>query len=260
MKRHFLPLLLLVLVLSSVTVSAGWYECYNFRGTIGGKPITLSIQLVNSYLDSHKKSFTVSGVYKLDTTNDPIRLTGEMDLDYKKAVLFETSAYDPVPKEKKRVRIEFDFSNTTSDGVWMDLVTNTSKPVHLERISKLRDFEPGDNAKNVEILLANSLSDVFFVGVYSMKDGDDRARMDLLKVIRKKDGAELQHFDLSKLAYTSGNIKTIIYDNVEVFNKRTRELLLWNNTGRMGGTTSITFDRKTHRFRLHPKPHIEGAA
>lgn len=91
-----------------------------------------------------------------------------------------------------------------------------------------------------------------------MKSGSDRAQMDTLKLMRKKDGTELQRFDLTKLEYTSGNIKTIIYQNVEVFNRKTRELTLWNNTGRMGGATSITFDRKSGKFRLHPKTHIDG--
>jgi hypothetical protein len=253
MKTFSLTQVFLLLILCSATAKAGWYECYNFRGTIGGEPITLSIQLVNSYLDSHKKSFTVSGIYKRDKVNEPVKLTGELDLNYKKAILYESSA-----TSKHAASFEFDFSLVASEGVWRDLASDRAMPVHLDYVSKLRDFVDGDSAQKVEILQSDSFKDLYFVGIYSMKAGDDRVQMDKLKIIRKKDGTQLQVIELSKLAYTSGNIITIIYDNVQVFDRKTRELLLWNNTGRMGGTTSITFDRKTRRFRLHPKSHVEG--
>ena len=253
MKTRSLTQLFLLLILCSATAKAGWYECYNFRGTIGGEPITLSVQLVNSYLDNHKKNFTVSGIYKRDKVNEPIKLTGELDLNKKKAVLYETSTAN-----KHTARFEFDFSEGTSDGVWRDLASNRSLPIHLDRTAKLRDFVDGDSAENVEILQSNSLKDLYFVGVYSMKAGSDRAQMDRLKIMRKRDGTLFQVIELSKLDYTSGNVITIIYDNVEVYSRKTRELALWNNIGRMGGTTAITFNPKTQKFRLNSKPHIEG--
>lgn len=157
MKIYSLTLLTFLLLLGFFNARAGWYECYNFKGTIGGEPVTLSIQLVNSYLDSHKTKFTVSGVYKRDKVNEPIRLTGELDLDYKKAILYETSSYDAPASENTTATLEFDFSAATSVGFRRDLVSGTSQPVRLEQISKLRDFAAGDRMENIEILQSDSL-------------------------------------------------------------------------------------------------------
>lgn len=130
--------------------------------------------------------------------------------------------------------------------------------MHLNFISKLIDTSETNQFTSIEILQANSLPDFYFVGDYSKINGEDRAQMDKLKIINKKDNAVFQTIDFLKINTQTGNVMTRIFDNVEVINKNTKELNVSNNIGKMGGYLIITFDSKTRKFKLNPEPKIEG--
>jgi hypothetical protein len=51
---------------------------------------------------------------------------------------------------------------------------------------------------------------------------------------------------------------TIIFDNVEVINAKTKELNVTNNIRGVGGFLTILFNSKTRKFKLNPNIKIDG--
>ena len=251
MTKLKLTILFCLLVTGLTNAYAGWYECYHFKGTIDKHPITLFLQVRQGYFgEKEKNDFNVIGVYKDDKPNNPIRLEGTINWENKKALLYEISS------DKYSATFEFSFSESESDGVWKSLVTNQTMPLHLNYVSKLIDTLEANQFAGVEILQANSLTDYYFVGDYSKTNGQDRAQMAKLKIMRKKDNVIVQTIDFSKIGSSTGNVMTIIFDNVAVSNAKAKELHVSNNIGRMGGYLIITFNPKTKAFKLNPNPNF----
>lgn len=253
MKKHSLTLFLFFLSLALTKAQAGWYECYNFKGTIDKYSMTLSIQVRDGYFGKKDKNdFNIIGVYKYDKQNNPIRLEGKINFKDNKALLYEIS------NSNYSATFEFDFSETECDGFWRNLSTNKTMPLHLNYVSKLIDTVEENQSANIEILQANSLRDFYLVGIYSKTAGEGSAHMDKLQIIKKKDNILFQTIDFSTVESKTGNVATIIYDNVEVEDLGAKKLSVWNDIGRMGGYLTITFSPKTQKFTLNPKPKIDG--
>ena len=232
---------------------AGWYECYNFKGTVGSYPITLSIQTRAGYFgEKDKKDLNIIGVYKYDKHNDPIRLEGKINFNDNKALLYELS------DNKHTAAFEFSFSQTECDGVWKDLATNRTQPLHLNFVSKLVDTLNESQWAGIDILQTAALPGFYFVGIYSKTAGDTKARMDKLQVISKKNNTVFQTIDFSKIETPTGNVSTIIYNNVEVVDSKANIIQVWNDVGRMGGQLTISFNNKAQKFILNPRPVVEG--
>jgi hypothetical protein len=253
MTKRILTILFFLLTLGLTNVYAGWYECYNFKGTIDKYSITLSLQVKQGYFgEKDKKDFNIIGVYKYDKHNSPIRLEGKINYQDKKALLYEIS------NNKHIATFEFDFSEIESNGIWRNLSTNKIMPLHLNFVSKLIDTVEENQFENIEILQANSMTDFYFVGDYSKTSGEDRAQMNKLKIIKKKDNIVFQTIDFSKIESPTGNVMTRIFDNVEVIDTKPKKFNVSNNIGRIGGYLTITFNSKTQKFKLNPNPTIEG--
>src|SRR4051812_27565450 len=89
MTKRTLLTLTILFALSFIKAHAGWYECYNFSGTIDKSPIMLSIQMREGFFgEKDKKDFNVIGVYKYDKNNEPVRLEGKRDFSNNKVVLY----------------------------------------------------------------------------------------------------------------------------------------------------------------------------
>jgi hypothetical protein len=253
MTKRILTILLFLLHAGMTNVYAGWYECYNFKGTIDKHPITLSLQVKQGYFGGKdKKDFNIIGVYKYDNRNSPIRLEGKMNNKDNKILLYE------IANNKHSAVFEFNFSEIESNGTWKSLLTNKAMLLHLHYVSKLIDTLKDNQFANIEILQANSLTDFYFVGDYSKKDGEDRAQMNNLKIIRKKDNVVFQTIDFSTIETFTGNVMTRIFDNVEIADPIKKEITVSNDIGRMGGYLIITFNSKSQKFKLNPNPKIEG--
>ncbi len=180
MTKYTLTILLFLLICGLTKVYAGWYECYNYKGTIDKYSITFSIQVRDGYFgEKDKKDFNVIGVYKYDKHNDPIRLEGKINFKNNKALLYEIS------NNKHSATFEFDFSEIECIGIWRNLSTNKTMPLHLNCVSKLIDTLEENQSTNIQILQANSLTDFYFVGDYSKVVGEDRAQMNQLRIIQK---------------------------------------------------------------------------
>jgi len=253
MKRQIFTILLVLLCFGLTNVYAGWYECYNFKGTIGNYPITLSIQIRKGYFgEKEKKNFNVIGVYKYDKFNNPINLEGKIDFATNKASLYEITG------NKYTATIEFEFTKGSPQGVWKNLATKKVLPLELKYISQLLDTVAENEVSDVGILQTNSLPDFYFVGDYSKIAGADRAQMNKLNIIRKKDNSIYQTIDFSKINSQTGNVMTIIFSNVEILDENKQRLKVTNNIGRVGGFLTIVFNSKTKRFILNPEPRGDG--
>lgn len=232
---------------------AGWYKCFSYKGKIDKYPIFLSFQIKERYFgEKSKKDFNLIGVYKYDSHNNPIRLEGILDSKKNKILLYE------INNNKYTATFEFDFSKEKCAGVWTNLLTNKRLPLQLANTSVLNDDVPEDEFKNIDILQANSLDGFYFIGVYSKKKYSDTVQMDRLKIINKKDNTVFQTIDFSEIETLTGNIRTIIFDNVEITDNKKKELIVWNDIGRAGGYLIIKFDAKANRFELNPEPVIDG--
>lgn len=253
MTKRLLTIFILLLTLGLTKAYAGWYECYNFKGTIDKYSITLSLQVRQGYSgEKDKKDFNIFGVYKYDKHNDPIRLEGKINFKDNKVLLYEIS------NNKYSATFEFDFSEIKSNGIWKNLSTNKTMPLQLNFVSKLIDTLEENQFIGIDILQANSLVDFYFVGNYSKTSGDNRAQMNRLKIIKKKDNTVFQTIDFSKIDSPTGNVMTIIFDNVEVINQRAKKISVSNSAGRMGSDLQIIFNSKTKKFKLNPDPIIFG--
>ena len=253
MTRRTLLISLFCLALSMANAYAGWYECYNFKGSINTNSISLSIQVRDGYFgEKDKKDFNIIGVYKYDNQNSPIRLEGKFNSKDKKVLLYE------IINKKYSALFKFEFSENECNGIWTNLSTNKSMPLHLNYVSKLIDTLDENQSSDIEILQANSLPDFYFIGVYSKVAGENKAQMDRLKIIRKKDNLLFQTIDFLKIESKTGNVRTIIYDNVEVTSAKTKQLSIWNDIGRMGGHLNVYFNSKAQKFKLSPNPIEDG--
>lgn len=252
MKNTTLKILIL-LILSITNTYAGWYKCYNYKGTIDKYPISFSIQITEDYFgEKGKKDFNINGVYKYDKHNNPIKLEGKIDFKNSKAYIYE------IQNNLNTAVFEFNFSENDCVGTWTNLSTKKVLPLYLSFHSKLIETSEENRFKNVEIIQSNSLFDYYFVGIYSKANGEDRAKMNRLKIIRKNDNSIFQILDFSSIETETGNVRTIIYDNVEVTDIRTKELSIWNNIGRMGGYLTVNYNSKKNKFKVNPKPTIDG--
>ncbi|CAI2768780.1 hypothetical protein [Flavobacterium collinsii] len=244
---------ILIVIMAVTKTYAGWYECFSYKGKIDKYPISLSFQIKEGYFgEKKKKDFNLIGVYKYDNHNNPIRLEGVIDFKKNKILLYEIS------NEKYTATFEFEFSKEKCVGVWTNLSTNQHLSLQLTNTSILIDQIEENEFKDIEILQASSLIEFYFIGIYSKKSNHDKAQMDKLKIIHKKDNTVFQTIDFSRIKTLTGNIRTIIFDNVEITDNKKKELIVWNDVGRMGGYLTITFNAKTNKFKLDPNPIIDG--
>ncbi len=247
--KHLLTTTIFFAIFSSTKAFAGWYECYNFKGTIGKYPITLSLQIRQGYFgEPNKKDFNLIGVYKYDKHNDPIRLEGQLNTSTKKVLLYELN------NKQYSAIFSFSFSETEISGTWKGKNDSQELPFHLKFVSKLIDTSESNQFDEIEILQSQALPEFYFVGRYSKSLDDDRVKMNKLQIFRKKDNSLFQTLDFTKIETATGNVMTIIYDNVDVENIRSKKLTVSNNIGRMGGYVIITYNAKTNKFILNPNP------
>ncbi len=252
MKSTTLITLTILIIFGFIKADAGWYECYNFSGTIDKSPITLSIQMREDYFgEKNKKDFNIIGVYKYDKNNAPIKLEGRRNSGDNKVVLYEVTG------EKQTAAFEFEFSENESKGFWKNLSTAQKLPLNLKYVSKITDTAQENEFSNVEILQANSLKDFYFTGVYSKIKNQADAQMTELKIIRKTDNSVFQTLNFSKVEAPMGNLMTIIFDNIEADNK-SKNFTIWSKIGRTGGYLTVNYNLKKKKFILNPNPKIDG--
>lgn len=244
------PILLLIfLILTTVKTFAGWYEVYNFTGFIDKYPVTLSFQVYDGYYgEPEKKHYNITGVYKYDKFNNPIRLVGKFDQNTNQLEINELDTNQNIT-----ATFSLDFIKNELNGTWKS--GNKELEVNLKLKNRLSDI--GDEEfHNVEILQSNSLKDFYFVGIYSKKGMNLDAQMTGLRIINKKTNKLLQTLGFEEVETPTGNVMTIIYDNVTT--NETNDFIISNDIGRMGGYLLVAYNPKKNLFFLDPVPVIEG--
>ncbi|MDQ0640243.1 hypothetical protein QF042_003808 [Pedobacter sp. W3I1] len=244
-----LIVLLAALVLSAVKTFAGWYDTYNYAGSIGAYPVTLSFQLKEGYFgETAKKSYNVIGVYKYDKFNNPIRIEGIFNRN-----THEVTIYEYGTNNKVFATFRLDFTSHKLTGIWNGGKSRLKVALQLEnRLSDISDEE----FDNIEILQLPALVNYYFVGVYAKKSQSTEAHMRALKIISKENGKTIQTLKFDSIETPTGNLMTIIFDNITI--GKGNNFLISNQIGRVGGYLTVDFNPKTKQFILNPKPVAEG--
>ena len=247
---------IIILLCLSSTVSAGWYECYNFKGSIDDYAITFSIQYRPGYFGASPDLNTI-GVYKYDRHNTPIRTKGTWT---KADGVMEVAELDGDGNATAFFRLE-ESAPGVWRGTWKLVGGDRERQVELHLTSQLDDREQEYVFNGIEMLQAMSLPDYYFVGVYAKDSSPNRnAYMTTLKIIRKQDGSVFQTLSFEDYFDDVGNVSTIIYDNVEQIGaaEASNGFILWCDVGRMGGYYDVTFNATTNRFEIASEPFIDG--
>lgn len=251
MKQKYFLLTVVFFMLGLTKSHAGWYQCFNYEGTIGKYPITLSIQITENYFgEKGKKEFNINGVYKYDKYNNPIKLEGT--LKDNKIQLYESY------NGKVSATLEFNFSEKISNGYWTNLESKKVLPLSLKYSSKLIDTDEEDVFESIDILQLHSLKDYYFIGTYSKDSNETRARMEKLKIVNKKDNSVFQIIDFNDLGYKVGNVITIIYQNIKINNSIKNKINVWCDVGRMGGWFTLSFNKQKNKFITNYELNIDG--
>ena len=247
---------IITLLCLSNAVSAGWYECYNFKGSIDDYAITFSIQYRPGYFGA-SPDLNMIGVYKYDRHNTPIRTKGTWT---KADGVMVVDELDGDGNSTAVFRLE-----ESAPGVWRGTWKLTEggreRQVELHQTSQLDDREQEYAFNGIEMLQAMSLPDYYFIGVYEKDSSpNSNAYMTALKIVRKQDGSVFQTLSFEDYFHDVGNVSTIIYDNVEQIgtDEVSNGFILWCDVGRMGGYYDVTFDAAINRFEIDPEPFIDG--
>ncbi len=80
--------------------------------------------------------------------------------------------------------------------------------------------------------------------------------MTALRIINKKTNTIFQTLNFENIDTPTGNIMTIIYDNVTLSNGN--NFYVSNQIGRVGGYLNVSYNADKKRFILDPEPVAEG--
>lgn len=231
------------------TCQANGYQCYNYTGTVGKASINLSYQITPDYFgEAAKKNFNVNGVYSYTQYNTPIRLEGILDANQQTITLYEMN------KEQRTATFILSLQDQKISGTWAKVGTTTSLPVQLQLTTSLNDTQLDTPTVVTEIPQFDSLPDYYFVGVYTKKAGATQAEMTALKIMRKKDHHLFQEISFTDATVPTGNLMTVIYDQIEVTSPKAKNFTVANQYGRTGGYWNIVWNTQTQRFEKAVEP------
>lgn len=203
-----------LLTIFKLSILAGWYECYNFSGFIDQYPITLSLQIKSEYFGAEKANYNVIGVYKYDKYNIPIYLDGFFDKETNIVTLTEYVG------EKENAMLKFNMTDSTTTGEWKKKDNDKNLLLKLNFESKLIDIEQKDFYDEVPILFESYNENYYFEGIYSKTSNEYNATMIKLNIYERKTNKLFQVIDFSRSKIGIGNVKTIIYKNLDAYGDR----------------------------------------
>lgn len=255
-------ILIIILLFISDTASAGWYECYNFEGKINQSSITLSFQYLPGYFGGLETAdLNLIGCYKYDRYNTPIKIRGIWEKENHLILIYELDGDDNITAF---FRLE-----ESAPGIWrgywedrgVGKKLQVENRVEIHLTSQLNDTKEAYAFSGVEMLQAACLPDYYFVGVYTKDSTPYRhAYMTALKIISKKDDTIFQTLNFDDYFYDIGNVRTIIYDNVELntVGYTDGSFRIWCDAGKMGGYYDVFLSLTENKFEVAPEPFIDG--
>jgi hypothetical protein len=222
MKRKQILSRITLCLISFIAVSsarAGWYEIRNYAGTIGGRPIHLSLQTYDDIDRNEPGQWHVDGSYYYDTYRTPIPLqgkrqpNGEMQLcEAVEPVSFAESPLVPAVSATHPVPcpISLKVSGTEASGDWRD--EKSVLPIALHQVGSLVDtgLEPPRVVGVVEIPMWHHAKDHLLLGVYQSSRSCPLS-MVRLRLVNIKSGQIDRNL---KFRCGTGTVATSIYANV----------------------------------------------
>ena len=221
------------LLLSSQSAFAGWYQVVNYAGTLGDRPVQVSLQTYD-----FGSGITVEGSMVSDD-HTPIALYGTRDgtelslctiatpeeLD---AVLIQGST---TPVDTMDCGFALTMDGETLTGSYA--VDGDSSAVTLKPVGTLDDSGEDVLTGSVEIPFWAQTETHMFQGVYGQSDLG--ICLQTLQVINKGTGAVDQQFALSEDSCNAGMVMTPIYLNVEIGEGDTGPVVWVNYLDNQGG-------------------------
>lgn len=258
------------LLTAAASVSAGgWFMVYNFKGSVGKYPITLSFQMLK--VDSTCKTtlgapcHNLTGLYKYDKVNEMIPLRGDLIWKTGQVVLEEmkpgASLGSKARQDSVQARFEFKFNKGSTQGTWKSLKGPRAYPLRLEFVSSLIDTfntfrdstEKSDGV--VDIPMSVTTADQYFIGAYDydyLKYQERGAVLTSIKVLDKKSNRLIQRIEMPLEGHASlGANVTAIYENVG-----TEKDVLWvsfGTGGRGDGVLEYRWNKRKSRYVMMPE-------
>jgi hypothetical protein len=223
---------------------AGWYHVENFEGTIGEKPVHISIQKY----DGFGSGIAVEGSYFYDAKRTPIPIYGK--------VVGDTLQLCEILNEEQFQKTLIVGSKTAVDTASCPLslsvsatgVSGTFKegdithPVELRKTASLDDTADGIVEGVVEIPFWAQTDAYMFSGLYEKTELG--ICMTRLRVIEKTGGKVHQEIRFGDDQCDAGMVMTPIYMNVEKFTDGGRDTIAVNfRDGGMGYSQTYKLDR-----------------
>lgn len=249
MGRLFILAIFLVLLLSG-RAAAGWYHVENYEGTIGSQPVHVSLQTY----DSFGSGITVEGSYFHDAKQSPIAVYGK--LNGTKLALCEISGkkeFDRIlgvgskaPVDTTGCPFSLDMAESGATGTWSKGAD--TYPVTLKKVAGLDDTGDAKIDGTIEIpFWAETVADRF-AGVYT--NTDSGTCMVKMQVIKKSSRKVVQEIVFDDDGCDAGMLMTSIYDNVQRWAERDKDVISVNfRGGGVGYTMDYVFNRATRKYQ-----------
>ncbi|RWC38777.1 MAG: hypothetical protein EOS55_30285 [Mesorhizobium sp.] len=250
MARLFISAIFCVLLLSG-KAAAGWYHVENYEGSIGPQPVHVSLQTY----DGFGSGITVEGSYFYDAKQSPIAVFGK--LDGTRLALCEISndkEFDrilvlgsKIPVKTTQCPFSLDMAENGATGTWSKGADNY--PVTLKKVASLDDTGDPKIDGSVEIPFWAETAAHRFAGVYTNTDsGTCMAKM---QVIKKSSRKVVQVIAFDDDGCNAGMLMTSIYQNVQKWVERRKDIISVNfRGGGVGYTMDYVFNRATGKYRL----------
>ncbi len=258
-----------ILTAAAAVCAGGWFMVYNFKGSVGNYPITLSFQMLK--VDSTCKTthgapcHNLTGLYKYDKVNEMIPLRGDLIWKTGQVVLEEmkpgSSLRSAASPKSLQARFEFQFSKGSTQGTWKSLKGPRAYPLRLDFVSSLIDTfntfrdstEKSDGV--VDIPMHVTAANQYFVGVYDydyLKYQERGAVLTSIKVLDKKTNRLIQRIEMPLEGHASmGANVTTIYENVGL-----EKGVLWvsfGSGGRSDGALEYRWNKRKSRYVMMPE-------
>lgn len=249
MGKLFISTLFCVLLLTGEAF-AGWYQVENYEGSIGAKPVHLSLQRY----DSFGSGITVEGNYFYDAKQIPIAVYGKISgTSVSLCEIADDKEFERVLAIGKKTPVDItgcpfslNVGKSGATGTWSKGAD--AYPVVLRKVASLDDTGEAKIDGTVEIPFWAETAAARFSGVYV--NTSSGICMTKMLVIKKNSGKVVQKIPFDEDDCDAGMLMTSIYMNVEKGVERGKDIISVNfRGGGAGHTTDYVFNRATGKYQ-----------
>lgn len=249
MGRGFIATVFCLLMLSGKAV-AGWYQVENYEGSIGAKPVHLSLQ----HYDSFGSGITIEGSYFYDAKQSPIAIYGKADgsrltlceiaddEEFQRVLVMGSKT----PIDTSGCPFTLELAENAVTGSWSRGADKF--PVTLKKVAALDDTGDLRVDGAVEIPFWAETAKDRFAGLYTKSDAG--ICMTKLLAIDKRKRKTVQEIGFDDPDCNAGMLMTPIYMNVQKWAEGSKDVISVNfRGGGAGYEQDYTFSRTTNKYR-----------